>query len=57
MATITEGTNRFGERVWLVVWGKGLTQTAVALTYSEAVALLQGKRKTVEPLVAFKEVR
>ena len=54
MATITEGTNRFGERVWLVVWGKGLTQTAVALTYSEAVALLQGKRKLVEPLVVFK---
>ena len=47
MATITKRHNsRLGNDYWAVTWGKGMTQTAIALTEAEAVALATGGRKT-----------
>ena len=56
MTTITEAFSpRLGVRYWAVVWGLGLTQTAICLSEAEAVALANGgRRQSVEPLVSFR---
>jgi hypothetical protein len=58
MTTITATTTRSGQPAWVVTWGKGLTQTAIALSYLHAVALAltRGERGYgPEPLVEFRD--
>ena len=55
MTTVTKTFSpRLGMDTWVGTWGKGLTETAICLTEAEAVALANGGRKEVEPLVSFR---
>ena len=57
MATITKGTNRFGQTYWAVRWGKGATQLVICSTRAEAERVaVQGHQglDRVEPLVSFR---
>ena len=51
MLTVKVTTNRFNQTIWIVTWGPGLTQTAIALTRAEADDLVEGKRKSAGPLI------
>jgi hypothetical protein len=57
MTTVTAITNRFGEPMWAVKWGPGLTQTAICRTTAEATAVKRSRRAaggSVEPLVGLR---
>jgi hypothetical protein len=53
MTTIKSISTRSGEAAWVVTWGKGLTQSAIALSWAEAEALARGERLPVEPLLVW----
>jgi len=59
MATITEGTNRFGQPYWAVRWGQGMTQMAICSTRADADRVaVHGWDAfgSVEPLVSFRNM-
>jgi hypothetical protein len=57
-ATIVSFTTRFGTEAWAVTWGKGITQSAIADSYEEAVGFAARRSNkmvgSVEPLVRFR---
>jgi len=59
--TITQTTSRFGDPLWVVQWGRGLTETIICRTEAEAVAVAAAPlaqrhaiKGSVEPLVSFR---
>ena len=42
--TIASFTDRFGGTAWVVTWGKGMTQSRIALSYEEAESIARGER-------------
>tara|TARA_Y100000310_G_scaffold336182_1_gene420060 strand:+ start:1020 stop:1271 length:252 start_codon:yes stop_codon:yes gene_type:complete len=58
MATIKRATSRLGDPLWVVVWGPGLTQTAICLSEAEAVEVSKAgwsAKRGGAPLVSFRE--
>ena len=58
MTTVTSTTSRFGDPIWVVQWGKGLTEMVICLTKAEAdeVAVTRQRPSTglIQPLVQFR---
>ena len=57
MTTVTSTTSRFGDTIWAVTWGPGLTQTVICLTKAEADEVAETHRPaggSIEPLVGFR---
>ena len=55
--TITKTMSRFGETIWIVSWGPGMTQTVICRTKAEADEVALTRRPasgSVEPLVSFR---
>ena len=55
--TITKTMSRFGEAIWIVSWGPGMTQTGICRTKAEADEVASTRRPargSVEPLVGFR---